>query len=300
MADTIRRGALQTAMIKGIHSVMFNKYRLAKKPHLQVSKPIRETKGPFVEYYRYNPIPDIPEKQIEAAGSRIYLERGFAKRFTPQAHMAFQEFPYEDIQDEKYGIIRDSSGQMGEAANRTICKKVMDQFNDGFDTYKTDDNEYVFSNSHEYGPSSDTYDNLLSGVSYSITALWTAINQMAAMTDINGSPLNLTVNKIIAGTALHQTIGESLKSSYWPLSDTNARNIVNSDFQIDPLITPYIDEGKWFVADTETMSLMLWMLVSPAFATEGDFLTKASRTSVYFRFATGFHQGIGVIGSDGP
>ncbi|MFH1739039.1 MAG: Mu-like prophage major head subunit gpT family protein [bacterium] len=285
-------------LIPGIYAKSIAAYTEAPKLRRRVANIVTGQKSPFY-MEKSTDLPIIPSKTKGAAMQEILADEGFTKQITATTYAAYLRFYEEDIEDDRYGLLMDYTKRMGVSANETQELNFWNTcFNDGFGTTKTADTAYVFSASHKHKAGGASFSNLASAAALSVTTLWTAINQGRAWKDSANKHILMTPKALIVPVALEQVAKETLRSTHWPLDDSNKVNVIQ-DFNLDLMISKYLSsDAAWFVL-FDKHEIYHWPYKPVTFANDGDFLSRDSMYSVRFRDANFVYSGMGVIGNAG-
>ncbi len=140
----------------------------------------------------------------------------------------------EDIEDDNLGKYSAMVDALAIASHRTPMATVVNALTAGFTT-KTADNEFFFSDSHG---------NLQAGV-LNATNLNAAAEKIAEQTDSQGSPLGLMADTLFVGPKNAAAAREILNAQV--INGTT--NVNYNAYKL--VVTPYITDTKWFLADTK-------------------------------------------------
>lgn len=171
--------------------------------------------------------------------------------------------------------------------------------NNGFDTnYVGGDSAALFSSSHAW-QTGGTYDNTLAAAAASKTSLETAYTTIAAAKMEQAIPAKLMVKKIIFGTSNYFVIPEIYSSQYNPETNTNAKNMLESE-GAEMVLNHYLTDTDSYYLHTQEDSSAMYQAGAP---TPDSYLettsTRYQIEAINLFCGASFFKPLAVFGSQG-
>lgn len=181
------------------------------------------------------------------------------------------ELDYDDVAEDKLGIVRPRIEQMAEMGPRKLDALTIDMYVNGFagTLGLTYDGQYLFDSDHtaDGAGTGAAQTNLGASGALSSTTYNAAVTQMMGFVGTNGEPLEITADTILAGPTNQLVVRQLLLASF------NAAGATNVDFGtakaiINARITGNTHKNKWFLlsAGHRIRPVIVGVEVAPMFA----------------------------------
>ena len=239
----------------------------------------------------------------------------FSKVYIQQGRGLGDAFPYEDEEDDLYGVIRrvipQRSGFMGVAFNTMVELDVANFFtNQGFASGTVagmPDGVCIWSTAHPYSlTNANTWSNTPSVASdFSVASYQAAATNLRlqkrpdGVTVINGRP-----KKVMLNPALEYIAKQVLKSEWEPKTNDRNVNYIRDD-KVEPVFWPYWNSSgstgtnnSWFVIGQEWWFRFIWRQGFRTFV-DFDVNVAAQICNCSIRYAYGITSALGSWGSPG-
>lgn len=206
--------------------------------------------------------------------------------------------------DDRWGIIRKLSSELGRSAKETVELHAASVFNNGFSDTGPD-GVSLFNASHPLVKSGGTQSNLGTAADLDIASLELALTEFRTMVDPTGKKARLMPRRLIIPPQLEFTASEMLKGSM--RSDTanntiNAfRNRVGMQSFDDVAVWEYLtDPDAWFVlAEKEDTDLRFYWRERPNTIHDIHFDSRTLKTAMWMRYSYGYSGFWGAWGNAG-
>jgi phage major head subunit gpT-like protein len=268
-----------------------------------------------VQYAGTGPMPESTEGENAAY---VEIIQGGTKRYIPLKYMLGMRTSWELIEDDQYGIIKQSPKALAHSAAFTEEMVPWNIFNNGFSGYVTTDGVSLFNNQHPLlGGANAT--NTGPGLTNIISAAgtypnrpavdadlsFTALQQMSfifyRMIDSLGLPIVMRPSKLIIPPELVYVARELLGSPGKPdTADNNINSMLGENLSY--MVCNYLTSSSAWFAVTEKEHHQLKFIWRKQIDTDydDDFDSRAMKMLSYMRFAAGATHWIGTYGSNGP
>lgn len=234
---------------------------------------------------------------------KIY--QGYHKTYSAVKYGIMMASSQELIDDLEYDVMSSNPRKLTRAFMSTVEISAADVLNSGFSSAGPDGLS-LFSTSHPLlAPGAGTSSNRLAVDSdLSMTSLKNMVTLMRAQVDTAGNKIMLNPKSLIVGPSNEFTAVELIKSVMLPDSSNasvNSLNSVSAQYKIDPIIWDYLtDDDAWFLAaDKIDHLLCFYWRKRPELATDFDFKTEVALTKLVGRFAVGYSDWRGIVGTPG-
>jgi hypothetical protein len=231
--------------------------------------------------------------------------QGYDKTYTALKYGIMMASSQELIDDLEYDVMAANPRKLTRAFMSTVEITAADVFNSGFSTTGPD-GKVLFAADHPLlAPGAGVGSNLLGvAADLSMTSLKAAITLLRAQVDTAGNKIQLDPKKLIVSADNEFTAVELLKSVMLPDSgnaNVNAVNSVGSQYRIDPVVWDYLTDGDaWFLsADKLDHMLCFYWRKRPELSTDFDWKTEVALTKLVGRFAVGYSDWRGIVGTPG-
>lgn len=234
---------------------------------------------------------------------RVY--QGFDKTYTALKYGIMMASSQELIDDLEYDVMAANPRKLTRAFMSTVEITAADVFNSGFSTTGPD-GKVLFATDHPLlAPGAGSASNkLATDADLSMTSLKAMITLLRGTVDTAGNKIQIQPKNLIVSKENEFTAVELLKSVMLPDSanaNVNAVNSVGSQYRIDPIVWDYLtDEDAWFLsADKLDHMLCFYWRKRPELSTDFDWKTEVALTKLVGRFAVGYSDWRGVVGTYG-
>lgn len=209
------------------------------------------------------------------------------------------------IDDLEYDVMADNARQLADAVMESIHISVADIFNSGFTTTGPD-GQPLFSASHPLvSAGAGTASNLLgTAADLDSTSLKAMITLLRSQVDMAGKKMHVKPKFLIVPKELEFTAVELLQSEMLVNTSNDSVNAVNSIkslYGIEPVVNDWLtDEDAFFVAaDKPNHKLTYYWRKKPEISTDYDFRTETALQKISARFAVGYSDWRGIVGTTG-
>ena len=204
------------------------------------------------------------------------------------------------MEDDRHGIMRQFSRELGKALNYTVELQGWDLINSGFGTSRVGlDGKALFSSTHPmYGPQGGAISNLLTG-SLSKVNLQAAIDNFTTLTNERNIPIMASNKYLLLIHPKNRWMAEILNASpYDPDSAGNAVNPVK-DFFTYMIVPFFTSTTEWALVDKGMFDLRWIWRRNVKFEPAIDFITGNTLWKGHMRALSTFFNWRGVEGSAG-
>jgi hypothetical protein len=209
------------------------------------------------------------------------------------------------IDDLEFDVMADNARQLTDAVMESIEIATADILNSGFATVGPD-GQSLFSASHPLVAAGAGTDSNLLGVAadLSSTSMKSMINLMRAQKDMAGKKIHLKPKSLIVPKEEHFNAIEILQSEMIVNTSNDSVNAVNSIkslYGIEVVCNDYLtDADAFFVAaDKANHKLMFYWRKKPELGTDYDFRTETALQKITARYAVGYSDWRGIVGTTG-
>ena len=226
-----------------------------------------------------------------------YVMQGFPKSVTHTKKGLGFQITEEMWDDDQSGLMRGMPKELGRSLAWTRDVVFWDLFNDGDDTYKSADGDYIFSTSHTpLRDGSDQANTPSSAGSLSLTTYEAALESLKGIKNEAGMPLIFTPKLLIVPQGLEWKAKELQLSPSKPYTADNEINPV-ADEGLTYLVCRFLDSSyAWFVTCSEHDVRFIWRK-KVAFKNSDDFNTGNALFKATERFSVGAWDWRGVYGN---
>jgi len=286
----------------GLRKIFFETYgevpeQFSKIFKINTSKMATETDfgmGAFGDWEeRESELDQVAYDKLTKGVERTYTHSAFTKGF-----MIGREL----YDDEQYRQINKFPAAMARAGRAFVEREAASVLVGGFANTDGFDSNYLFANDHSLLDSSDTGDNLATGV-LNDANLKLALQQMRETVDEAGNLITMTPNLLIVPPALEYTAKELVNSTLTTASLLNNINSMKGALQV--VVYDYIgtasggSDTAWYVMDSSMHELNYFWRTKPEFKWAEDFDTFVAKYRGYMRFSYGYSDWRGIVGSTG-
>jgi hypothetical protein len=211
----------------------------------------------------------------------------------------------ETIDDLEFDVLADNASQLADAVMESINIAVADVFNSGFSTNGLD-GVPLFSASHPVvAPGEGTSSNLLAvAADLSATSLKAMITLLRGQVDMAGKKVHIKPQFLIVPKEEEFNAVELLQSEMLVNTSNdsvNALNSVKSLYGILPVVNDYFtDADAFFVAgEKASHKLTYYWRKRPEMSSDYDFRSEVALQKISARFAVGYSDWRGIVGTTG-
>jgi len=234
---------------------------------------------------------------------RVY--NGYSKTYTAVKYGIMMGSSQELIDDLQYDIMGENSRRLMRAFGSTVEITAADILNNGFSAAGPD-GKALFATDHPLlAPGAGTGSNKLStGADLSTTSMKAMITLLRQTVDTAGNKVMIRPAQLIVHPDDEFEARQIIKSVMLTDSanaNVNAINSISSEYNIDVVVWDYLTASDAFFVAGEKMdhNLCFYWRKRPAIGTEYDFKTEVALTKLTGRFAAGYSDWRGIVGSDG-
>lgn len=248
---------------------------------------------------------EVSESTEGGMYSRLEISNVRTKTYTHILYKNELKITREAIEDLKYKKIYDAVKYLGNAAKRTVERKVANCLANGFSAELTPDGSAVFSSHTLAQPQPGrptTYNNSTTGA-LNAARLKTGRSKLRKFLDENGSINPMKGTKLIVTPELEWTAAQLQQSVLEPGTANNDKNVVSKN--LDVVVMDYLAEAAsnadtcWFLQDPVMHQFKLFWRVKP----EQEMIHEEASGDVLYRirmrFSVGFSHYQGIYGSTG-
>ncbi len=250
----------------------------------------------------YRAAPLVGESQ-EIPMQRRY--EGFAKTYLAVKLAIMCGQSQELIDDLEYDVMADNASQLSEAVMESINIAVADVFNSGFSVNGLD-GVPLFSAAHPLVvPGAGTDSNLLGvAADLSSTSMKAMITLLRSQKDMAGKKINIKPEALLVPKEEEFNAIEILQSEMIVNTNNDSVNAVNSIktlYGIKPIVNDYFtDPDAFFVAGAKANhKLMFYWRKRPELGSDYDFRTETALQKISARYAVGYSDYRGIVGTTG-
>ncbi len=209
------------------------------------------------------------------------------------------------IDDLEFDVMADNARQLTDAVMESIEIAVADIFNSGF-SLTGPDGQPLFSAAHPLvAAGAGTDSNLLgTAADLSSTSLKAMISLLRSQKDMAGKKIHIKPKMLIVPKEEEFNAVEILQSEMLVNTNNDSVNAVNSIkslYGIDIAVNDYLTDGDaFFVAgDKSAHKLMYYWRKRPELDTDYDFRTETALQKITCRYAVGYSDYRGIVGTPG-
>lgn len=211
------------------------------------------------------------------------------------------------IDDLEFDVMADNARQLTDAVMESIHIAVADVLNSGLPGgVAGPDGQTLFSTAHPLvAPGAGTDSNLLgTPADLSSTSLKAMISLLRSQKDMAGKKIHLKPRSLIVPKGEEFNAVEILQSEMIVNTgneSVNAVNSIKSLYGIEPVVNDYlVDEDAFFVAaDKANHKLMFYWRKRPELSTDYDFRSETALQKISCRYAVGYSDWRGIVGTQG-
>jgi phage major head subunit gpT-like protein len=210
--------------------------------------------------------------------------------------------------DDRFGIIKKLSSELGRSAAETIELAAVSDFNNGFTAGSTagPDGVALFSTAHPMVKSGATQANTLSSAAdLDIASLELALTDFRLMKDPAGKMIRLEPKQLIIPAQQEFAAAEMLKGTMRSDTANNTINAFKNRIGMESfdsiLVWKYLsDADAWFIrADKEDIDLIFYWRERFNVVHEVHFDSRTIKTASWMRFSHGWSNWYGLYGVPG-
>lgn len=292
MANALITGNVGTLMAPGINQIIYNELPDHNEEFSQICK-VETTDRAFEQDQVFGGIGLARIKRELVGFEYDQIVPGGSKRYTPDTFGIAWAHSMEVMEDEQYGIVRETPRQLARAIRHKVESKGFEPLNTGFTTTTTADGVSLFNTSHPLlDPSKGdittaTQSNYLNpAADLSVTALQNLLLLAETQVDEAGMRVTSSPSDLWMAPDLQFIAQRILGSQFDPDTGNNAINTIQGR------VTPHV--GHWFTSST------IWLLRSnegnyvkfywrkrPVMMTWDDNEVLGSKHAIYARFTSG-------------
>ncbi len=209
------------------------------------------------------------------------------------------------IDDFEYDVLSRNGRALSKSFMSTVEITAANVLNQGFSTNGLD-GVPLFSAAHPaLVPGVADQTNILgTPADLSMSTLKGLCTLMRKTRDSAGNKINLRPKTLIVPADLEFLALELTQSTLRPESDNAFVNSVNSvkmEYAINPIVWDYLtdEDATYIQADKDDHSMMFYWRQRPEVATKEDFKTQSLLTRLNGRFACGYSDWRGIVGTEG-
>lgn len=233
------------------------------------------------------------------------IVQGFDQTYTAVKYGIMLQTSKEMIDDLEYDVLNQNARKLAKAFMSTTEIVSADVLNTAFSATGPD-GKTLFATDHPLlAPGAGTNSNkLATPADLSVTSLKSMITLLRGTLDTAGNKVMIQPKTLIVHPDNEFLAVELLKSIYLPASDNafvNSVNSVLSEYRVAPLVWDYLtDSDAFFLAgDKADHSLCYWWRQKPEVSSEFEFKTEVALTKIVGRFAVGYSDWRGIVGTEG-
>jgi hypothetical protein len=174
---------------------------------------------------------DVSEGTIKSGSSRTFTVVTYAKTIKPTSEM---------FEDEEWSTVKEMVNKMGLKGYLTQKKNGFDIYRGAFATHKTNDGQYVVSDTHT-NLNGDTIDNKLTAA-LAVASLKSAIQMLVEQKDEAGDNVGHEARCLLVPTALYDTAVEITESRLKADTTDNNVNAFSAKYNL------YVKQSNWLNA----------------------------------------------------
>lgn len=233
------------------------------------------------------------------------LHQGYDKTYTAVKYGIMMASSQELIDDLEYDVMASNPRKLTRAFMSTVEITSANMFNTGFSTLGPD-GKALFATDHPLlAPGAGTASNTLATpADLASTSVKNMITLLRSQVDTAGNKIMINPRQLLVAPANEFLAYEILKSVMLPDSanaSVNSINSIGSQYKIDPIVWDYLtDEDAFFLLGDKMdhMACFYWRK-RPELSTDMDFKTEVALTKLVGRFAVGYSDWRGIVGTEG-
>ena len=304
MSTVETRARFNKMVVPGLFALMTEEYKRYPETWRNLVRTDRSSDA-YEEAGYISGLGAVPTK---AEGAPITYDariQGPTKRWTHNTYAMGVRISEEAIEDDRYGIMKSVSRDLGVSARESRHIRVAAVFNTGFGTttHTTGGGLAIFYGSHVL-LGGGNWSNLATASGLAYSTLQSAIQAFEDQTDERGKRINQTPMVLLVPPELEFKALELLKSIGQPESANNDPNAVRlARPRLRLVVWPYLTSATaWFLigdnARAET-GLIHFERVGITFGREGDFDTGDVKFKVRWRDSVEVNKPLGLYGNAG-
>lgn len=234
---------------------------------------------------------------------RIY--QGYDKTYTATKYGIMMANSQELIDDLEFDVMSSNPRKLTRAFMSTVEITAADVLNNAFSTTGPDGKVLCATDHPLLVPGAAAGSNKLAAdADLSMTSLKAMITLLRQTTDSAGNKVMINPKNLIVAPDNEFLAVELLKSVMLPDSSNayvNSINSVGSQYKIDPIVWDYLTDSDAFFLTADKMDHMLcfYWRKRPELGTDYDFKTEVALTKLVGRFAVGYSDWRGIVGTPG-
>lgn len=241
----------------------------------------------------------------EIQSQRLY--QGFDKTYTALKYGVLMSISQESIDDQKFDVFSQNPRRFIRSMMSTQEIVAANIFNNGFSGGDTGpDGVVLFSASHPLlAPGAGTASNTLgTAADLASSSLKALVTLMRGTVDSAGNKVMIQPRTLMVPKDNEFLAHELLKSQLLVNSDNSYVNAVNSvtgRYTIEPLVNDYLTDtdASFLLADPVDHNLNFYWAKRPEISDDSEFKTEVMLTKGIMRFAVGYSDWRGVVGTEG-
>lgn len=233
------------------------------------------------------------------------ISQGFSKTYTAVKYGILLATSQELIDDQEFDLMGSNARKLTKAFMSTVEMTSADVLNTAFSATGPDGKVLCAVDHPLLAPGAGTNSNRLgTDADLSMTSLKAAITLMRGTLDTAGNKVNLKGKNLIVHPSNEFTAVELLESQMLvdaANANVNAVNSVMSRYSLQPVIWDYLtDEDAWFIqSDKDDHNMCFYWRKQAEIDTDYEFKSKVALTSLVGRFAVGYSDWRGIVGTPG-
>lgn len=234
---------------------------------------------------------------------KIY--QGFSKTYTAIKYGIMLASSQETLDDLEYDVLAKNARKLMRSFMTTVEITSAAVLNNGFSDTGPD-GKVLFATDHPLisAGAGTTSNRLAVDSDLSMSSLKSMITLLRAQVDTANNKIQLQPRQLIVPSSLEFTAHELLKSQMLVAADNasvNAVNSVNDRYKIEPVVWDYLtDDDQWQLAtDSSDHMLCFYWRQRPSISSDADFKTNVALTKLLGRFAVGYSDFRGIVGTPG-
>lgn len=248
-----------------------------------------------------SPAAEIGEGE-EINQDRVY--QGYSTNYVAKKYGLMLVTSQESIDHERIDSISKNPKKMARAMASTREILAAQVFNNGFSTTGSD-GKVLFATDHPLlAPGAGTSSNkLATGADLSITSLKDLNTVMKSMKDTAGNRIMVKAKTLLVPGALEYLAYELVKSLYLPGDSLNNVNSMGPEgvVKLEPVCWEFLtdDDAFFLAADKDEHELYWYWDKHPEVKTKEEFKSDSALTRMLARWAVGYSDWRGVVGTSG-
>lgn len=233
------------------------------------------------------------------------VHQGFDKTYTAIKYGIMMASSQELIDDLEFDVLASNPRKLTRAFMSTVEITAADVLNTAFSATGPDGKVLCATDHPLLAPGAGSASNKLAAdADLSMTSLKAMITLLRSTVDTAGNKVMIQPKKLIVHPDNEFLAVELLKSVMLVDSsnnNVNAINSVGSQYKIEPVIWDYLSDSDAFFLAADKLDHMLcfYWRKRPELGTDYDFKTEVALTKLVGRFAVGYSDWRGIVGTPG-